>query len=114
MTALVSTELRITVGVDTHADVYVAAAVDQMGHLLATQSVPSTPAGYRALVAWANRLGAVERFRLEGTSSYGAGLARWLRDHKACNTWHAATNSFAIPRPYASQVLRIVQSVWVS
>ena len=79
MTALESTEVLVTVGVDTHADVHVAAALDQLGRLLATQSVPSTPAGYRALVAWAGRLGTVERFGIEGTSSYGAGLARWLR-----------------------------------
>jgi transposase len=79
MTAVVSTEVRVTVGVDTHADVHVAAALDQFGRLLATQLVPSTPAGYRALVAWANTLGTVERFGIEGTSSYGAGLSRWLR-----------------------------------
>jgi transposase len=79
MTALVSKAVRVTVGVDTHADVHVAAALDQLGRLLATQSVPSTPAGYRALVAWASRLGTVERFGIEGTSSYGAGLTRWLR-----------------------------------
>jgi transposase len=57
----------------------VAAALDQLGRLLATQSVPSTPAGYRALVAWAGRLGTVERFGIEGASSYGARLTRWLR-----------------------------------
>jgi transposase len=79
MTALVSTEVQVTVGVDTHADVHVAAALDQLGRVLATQSVPSTPAGYRALVAWANTLGTVGRFGIEGTSSYGAGLSRWLR-----------------------------------
>jgi transposase len=69
MTELVSTEVQVTVGVDTHADVHVAAALDQLGRLLATESVPSTPAGYRALVAWAGRLGTVERFGLEGTGS---------------------------------------------
>ena len=51
MTALVSTEIQVTVGVDTHADLHVAAALDQLGRLLATQSVPSMPAGYRALIA---------------------------------------------------------------
>jgi len=60
MTVLESTEVLVTVGVDTHADVHVAAALDQLGRLLATQSVPSTPAGYRALVAWASGLGADE------------------------------------------------------
>ena len=79
MTALESSEVQVTVGVDTHAEVHVAAALDQLGRLLATQSVPSTPAGYRALVAWAAELGTVERFGIEGTGSYGAGLTRWLR-----------------------------------
>ena len=79
MTALVSTEVRVTVGVDTHADVRVAAALDQLGRLLATQSVPSTQVCYRGLVTWASRLGALARFWKEGTSSYGAGLTRWLR-----------------------------------
>jgi transposase len=79
MQALVSTEVQLTVGVDTHADVHVAAALDQLGRLLETHSVPTTPEGYRELVAWAGSLGTPERFGIEGTSSYGAGLARWLR-----------------------------------
>ena len=80
MATLVSTEVRITVGVDTHADVHVAAALDQLGRLLATHSVPTTPTGYGALLAWARSLGELERFGIEGTGSYGAGLARWLHD----------------------------------
>jgi transposase len=78
MTTLVSTEVQITVGVDTHADVHVAAALDQLGRLLATHSVPTTPTGYGALLVWARSLGELERFGIEGTGSYGAGLARWL------------------------------------
>jgi transposase len=79
MTTMASTEIQLTVGVDTHADVHVAAALDHLGRLMATQSVSTTPAGYRTLVAWAGRLGTVERFGIEGTGSYGAGLTRWLR-----------------------------------
>jgi transposase len=79
MTTLASTEVQLTVGVDTHADVHVAAALDQMGRLVATHSVATTPAGYRALVAWASGLGTLERFGIEGTASYDAGLTRWLR-----------------------------------
>ena len=78
MTTVVSTELQITVGVDTHADAHVAAALDQLGRLLETHSVPTTPTGYGALLAWARSLGELERFGIEGTGSYGAGLARWL------------------------------------
>ena len=66
MTALESTDVQVTVGVDTHAETHVAAALDQLGRLLATQSVPSTSAGYRTLVAWAGSLGTMQRFGIEG------------------------------------------------
>src|SRR5438128_5556288 len=79
MHAVVWTEVQVTVGVDTHADVHVAATLDHLGRLLGTHSVPTTPDGYRNLVAWAGSFGTLERFGIEGTGSYGAGLARWLR-----------------------------------
>jgi len=72
---------RVTIGVDTHLDVHVAHAKDQLGRRLATVSIPTTPAGYRDLLAWARGLGEVEAFGIEGTGSYGAALARFLRAH---------------------------------
>src|SRR5262245_41238346 len=72
---------RVTIGVDTHLDVHVAHAKDQLGRRLATVSTPTTPAGYRDLLAWARGLGAVEAFGIEGTGCYGAALARFLRGH---------------------------------
>jgi hypothetical protein len=33
----------ITIGVDSHKDAHVAAAVDQLGRILATTSIPTTP-----------------------------------------------------------------------
>ncbi len=69
----------VTVGVDTHADVHVAAAIDQLGRLMGTKSVPSTLAGFHRLMQWASQFGVVDRFGVEGTGSWGAGLARWLR-----------------------------------
>ena len=71
--------VQVTVGVDTHADLHVAAALDQLGQLLGTHPFPTTAAGYAALLAWAGQFGAVERLGIEGTGRYGAGLARWLR-----------------------------------
>jgi transposase len=68
----------ITLGVDTHNDVHVAAAVDGLGRLLGTVSIPTTPQGYQALLAWARSLGTPAAWGVEGTSSYGAGLARML------------------------------------
>jgi transposase len=70
---------RIVLGVDTHADQHVVAALDQQGRLLGTRAVPTTPAGYGALLTWATAYGCVERVGIEGTNSYGAGLTRWLR-----------------------------------
>jgi len=42
----------ITGGVDTHLDVHVAAALDERGALLGTETFATTPRGYEALLAW--------------------------------------------------------------
>ena len=47
---------RITVGVDTHAEVHVAVANDSFGRRLGATSVATTPAGYAELLGWARRL----------------------------------------------------------
>ena len=69
---------EITGGVDTHGEVHVAAAVDGTGRILATQSFAATAAGYRALLGWLGRHGRVVRVGMEGTGSYGAGLAEGI------------------------------------
>jgi transposase len=71
--------VRVTVGVDTHTDQHVGVALDQVGRRLGTRSVPTTPAGFAALLAWAHEFGVIEQIGIEGTGSYGAGLTRWLR-----------------------------------
>ena len=68
----------VTGGVDTHADVHVAAAVDQVGRVLGTCSFPADEAGYAALLGWLAGHGELARVGVEGTGSYGAGLARHL------------------------------------
>ena len=73
-------ERRVTIGVDTHLDVHVAVALDERGVRLREIHVPTTRAGYRQLERWAVGLGSVEVFGIEGTGSYGAGLARFLRE----------------------------------
>ena len=75
--ALTIVETRaITGGVDTHADVHVAAALDPIGGLLGVQEFPVTPAGYACLLEWLGGFGTVCLVGIEGTGSYGAGLAR--------------------------------------
>jgi transposase len=69
---------QLTVGVDTHLDVHVAHAADHLGRRVATVQVPTTPAGYQRLLAWARGLGDPVAWGVEGTGSYGAALARFL------------------------------------
>lgn len=68
----------ITVGVDTHADSHTATVCDHLGRIIATATFDTTPAGYRRLLSWAKRRGQVSSFGIEGTGSYGLGLARFL------------------------------------
>jgi transposase len=42
---------NIVVGVDTHRDFHVAAAIDSRGALLGSHTFPATQAGYTELVA---------------------------------------------------------------
>jgi transposase len=69
----------VTLGVDTHAELHVAAALDACGRLLGTCTIPTTAAGFAELVGWTSRYGDLARVGMEGTGSFGAGLARWFR-----------------------------------
>jgi transposase len=71
----------ITGGVDTHLDVHVAAALDERGALLGTESFKTTSAGYEALLGWLESFGTLELVGVEGTGSYGAGLTRHFHGH---------------------------------
>jgi transposase len=65
-------------GVDTHKDAHVAACADQAGRVLGTASFPATAQGYEQLLGWLRTHGDLARAGVEGTGSYGAGLARYL------------------------------------
>ena len=67
-------------GVDTHRDVHVAAVVDGTGRVLGSESFAADSTGYRELVAWMGSAGRLVRVGVEGTGSYGAGLARYLAE----------------------------------
>jgi transposase len=76
MTVTIVETRAITGGVDTHAGVHVAAALDPIGGLLGVQEFPATPAGYGRLLGWLGGSGTVCLAGIEGTGSYGAGLSR--------------------------------------
>ena len=70
---------KVIVGVDTHKHVHVAVAVDILGTRLGDQSFVADSGGYQALITWAEIHGPIEAFGIEGTGSYGAGLAGTVR-----------------------------------
>jgi transposase len=73
MTILEDTRV-ITGGVDTHADMHVAAALDSLGGLLGVREFPATAAGYADLLSWLGGFEDLALVGVEGTGSYGAGL----------------------------------------
>ncbi len=76
---IVDTPRLVTGGVDTHLDVPVAAALDGIGGLLGVEQFETTAGGNKALLVWLKSFGSPVRVGVEGTGSYGAGLARYLR-----------------------------------
>ena len=81
MTSMTSTTTRVVIGgVDTHGHTHHAAVIDQVGRQLGDREFTATPAGYRALAAWLGKHGTARpMIGVEGTGTYGAGLARYLR-----------------------------------
>ena len=75
-----SRAVQIIIGVDTHKDQHVAVALDGRGVRLDEKHVPVATCGYEELERWSCNLGQVYAFGVEGTGSYGAGLARFLTD----------------------------------
>ena len=74
----VNRAVQVVIGVDTHRDEHVAVAIDQQGVRLGQRRSPATTWGYGDLEQWSRDLGEVSAFGVEGTGSYGAGLARFL------------------------------------
>ena len=69
----------VVLGVDTHLDFHVAMVLDHLGMRLGESKVPTTTGGYRSLLSWAEGFGPVRCAGVEGTGSYGAGLAGYLK-----------------------------------
>jgi transposase len=77
--AVVEAGRAVTGGVDTHLEINVAAALDGIGGLLGVKEFPTTRSGHGELLGWLSAFGTVTCVGVEGTGSYGAGLARFLR-----------------------------------
>src|SRR5215213_8573515 len=79
MTSMTRTTVGVTGGVDTYGQSHHAAVIDHLGRQLGDREFPASPAAYGALVEWLQGHGEVDRVGVEGTGTYGAGLARHLR-----------------------------------
>jgi transposase len=75
---MTSTGLDVFGGVDTHGRTHHAAAIDGAGRLLGDAEFAATAGGYAALLAWLGGFGRIVKVGVEGTGTYGAGLARHL------------------------------------
>jgi transposase len=75
---MTSTGLDVFGGVDTHGRTHHVAVIDGAGRLLGDAEFAVTAAGYAALLAWLRCWGRLVKVGVEGTGTYGAGLARHL------------------------------------
>jgi transposase len=78
MTIMMDAPGRVTVGIDTHSEFHVATALDSQGRKLDEVMFASTADGHRGLDRWLAGLGEVDAIGIEGTGSWGAGLASHL------------------------------------
>ena len=63
----------VTLGIDTHADIHVAAALDQVGRVQGTIVIPTTTEGANQLLEWASMFGTIDRVGVEGTGAWAPG-----------------------------------------
>lgn len=68
----------ITIGVDAHKRVHVAVAVDEAGRKLGEHKIANNAKSWRELYEWAQEAGSARQWGIEGSGSYGRGLAQHL------------------------------------
>jgi transposase len=79
---MLADELDYVIGADTHRDAHALAVVAAAsGGVLAQRQIEANGGGYAAALAFAEReTGGRRAWAIEGTGSYGAGLARYLSE----------------------------------
>jgi len=73
-----TTACSVTLGVDTHKDLHVAVALDQVGRRLGVATFGTDDAHHPRLWAWASDFGPITQAGVEGTGSFGYRLAQFL------------------------------------
>ena len=78
---MLADQVDLVIGVDTHKHTNTAAVVRAgTGGVLAEITVPTTVAGHQEIFELARSQGGFRAWAIEGTSSYGAGLTRFLQE----------------------------------
>ncbi len=80
---MLTDQVEVVIGVDTHKDTHTAAVVDtRTGAVLDRTTVDADRDGYTQLVQSAQSHARLRAWAIEGTGGYGAGLARHLGDRQ--------------------------------
>jgi transposase len=80
--AMLAESVNGVIGVDTHRDTLAAAAVTTVGSVLAQTTTSADAGGYQRLLDFAHtHLPGRRCWAVEGTGSFGAGLADFLQQH---------------------------------
>lgn len=70
--------MGVAVGVDSHKSSVAVAVVDEVGRPVSARQFPNSPKGQRAALKWMSNNHDIDIVGIEGSGSYGAGLARVL------------------------------------
>jgi transposase len=75
---MTQSEMAVIGGVDCHLDTHHAVALDHHGRRLGDHEFGAMQKGCGQLLTWLKRFGDIAAVGVESTSSYGAGLTRFL------------------------------------
>jgi transposase len=70
--------MGVAIGIDSHKRSLGAGATDELGREVAAKEFPNDPKGHGALLGWTRAQGVDRVIGIEGSGSYGAGVARFL------------------------------------
>ena len=72
------------IGVDTHKATLAACAIDDLGRATGEETFGNDPAGHAAFIVWARAIAPEVTIGVEGSSSFGAPLARAVQGAGLC------------------------------
>jgi Transposase and inactivated derivatives len=72
------------IGVDTHKATLAACAIDDLGRAIGEETFTNDPAGHAVFIAWARTIASEVTIGVEGSSSFGAPLARAVQGAGLC------------------------------